>query len=56
MMRKLAATLTAAVTLAGVGLAAHTASSPGDASAQTSGVFVHLLPYVEQENVYRDHN
>ena len=48
-MRKLLASIAAAIALAGVGLATHTATSdaPTDAS-------VLLLPYVEQENLYRE--
>jgi hypothetical protein len=63
-VRKLIATVAAAVALAGAGLATHTAMSntPAGASfADASGVRsgssnswpVYILPYIEQENVYR---
>ena len=47
-MHKLIATIAAALALAGVGLATHTATSdtPADASAL-------LLPYIEQDNLFK---
>jgi hypothetical protein len=59
-MRKLIATIAATLALAGVGLATHTATSdaPADASftrtAEQAGgsIFFHLLPYIEQDNVF----
>jgi hypothetical protein len=50
-MRKLIATIAAALVLAVVGLVTHTATS--DAPAYASSPFNILLPYVEQDNVYR---
>ena len=54
-MRKLVATIAAAFALAGVGLAAHTATSdaPAHAHDQASSMFFQILPYIEQDNVYR---
>jgi hypothetical protein len=60
-VRKLIVTIPATLALAGVGLATHTATSdaPADASiTQTSEqagctTFFHLLPYIEQDDVYR---
>ena len=54
-MRKLVATIAAAFALAGVGLAAHTATSdaPAQADDQASGMFFQILPHIEQDNVYR---
>jgi multisubunit Na+/H+ antiporter MnhB subunit len=61
MMRKLAATLAAALALVGVGLAAHTATSNSgggfvDASAQTGSILFYNLPYIEQDNLFRAFN
>lgn len=44
-MHKLIATIVAALALAGVGLASHTATS--DASTHA------MLPYIEQDNIYK---
>jgi hypothetical protein len=55
-MRKLVATIAAAFALAGVGLATHTATSAApvdtDSTERAGGIAFHILPYVEQENVY----
>ncbi len=48
-MRKLIATIAAALALAGVGLATHTAMS----DAPTDAWFAHILPYIEQDNLFR---
>jgi hypothetical protein len=48
-MRRLIATIAAALALTGVGLATHTASS--DALAR-SGMLVDILPYIEQDNLF----
>ena len=47
-MRKLLATIAGALALAGVGLATQTATS--DAPTHAGGF---LLPYMEQENLYK---
>jgi hypothetical protein len=49
-VRKLIATIAATLALAGVGIAAHTATS--DAPGEAGSGYV-LLPYVEQETLYR---
>jgi hypothetical protein len=49
LMRKLIATIAAALALAGVGLVTHTTTSDAGADAW----FTHILPYVEQDNLYR---
>jgi hypothetical protein len=57
-MRKLVATIAAALALSGVGLATHTATSdaPADArftdTSDQASSFYHLLPFVEQDNLY----
>ena len=59
-MRKLTATIAATLALAGVGLVTHAATSdaPADASftrtsEQADGnIFLHLMPYIEQDNVF----
>ena len=48
-VRKLIATIAAALALAGVGLATHTTTSDAPADAW----FVHILPYIEQDNLFR---
>ena len=56
-MRKLIATIAAALALAGVGFATDTATSDAPADAgSTHGAgasFVHILPYIQQDNVFR---
>ena len=47
-MRKLIATIAAALALAGLGLATHTATSDARADASSP-----LLPYVEQDNLFK---
>ena len=49
-MRKLIATIAATLALAGVGLATHTASLD---TVDASSGFFHILPYIEQDNVFR---
>jgi hypothetical protein len=49
-MRKLVATITAAFTLAALGLAAHSAASDAPADACFGCL---ILPYIEQDNIYR---
>jgi hypothetical protein len=53
LMRKLIATIAAAsaFAFAAVGLATHTATS--DAPAYATSRYIHMLPYVEQDSVYR---
>jgi hypothetical protein len=48
-VRKLIATIAAALALAGVGLATHTTTSDAPADAR----FVHIIPYIEQDNLFR---
>ena len=57
-MRKLLASLAAAATAVGIGAATMSAAATpngpaSDADVVASGSFGHLLPYIEQDNVYR---
>jgi hypothetical protein len=49
-MRKLITTIAAALALAGVGLVTHTAASAAHGGA---AVFNHILPYIEQDNLFK---